>query len=183
MPGRNLGDRAWIGDITLSTGHGGNGVPTFAGLSGDGLPCSACGAENGNLLHAADVNVGASYLWVTGYGGGMLAPLRADMFDPVCPSDLSPLRIGDKWGGMIIRCLEDGPRRFSELRVPLRGITSKVLTQSLRSLEHRGLISRADNCYVLTALGRSTIEPMDTMCAWSRAHWDELIDAREKILK
>ncbi|BFV55603.1 helix-turn-helix domain-containing protein [Kitasatospora sp. CMC57] len=108
------------------------------------------------------------------------------MFDPVCPSDLSPIRFGDKWGGMVIRCLEDGPRRFSELRVPLRGITAKVLTSSLRVLERDGLIVRSEVPgqvrrveYELTALGRSLLGPMDTACEWARVHWDELIDARE----
>ncbi|MER5863376.1 helix-turn-helix domain-containing protein [Kitasatospora sp. NPDC002040] len=116
----------------------------------------------------------------------MPEPLDPEMFDPVCPSDLSPIRFGDKWGGMIIRCLEDGPRRFSELRVPLRGITAKVLTQSLRALERDGMISRTERPdhlrwveYGLTPLGRSLLAPMDVACEWSRTHWDELIDARE----
>ncbi len=108
------------------------------------------------------------------------------MFDPLCPSDLSPIRIGDKWAGMIIRCLEHGPRRFSELRVPLRGITAKVLTQSLRTLERNGLVARTAYAgptqrveYELTPLGRSLLEPLDAACAWASEHWDELIDARE----
>ncbi|MFF7248784.1 winged helix-turn-helix transcriptional regulator [Embleya sp. NPDC008237] len=113
-------------------------------------------------------------------------PLRADMFDPVCPSNLSPIRFGDKWAGMIIRCLEGGPRRFSELRVPLHGITAKVLTQSLRTLERDGLISRTEYetplrrvTYDLTPLGRSMLVPMDAACAWTAANWEELLDARE----
>lgn len=108
------------------------------------------------------------------------------MFDPVCPSGLSPIRIGDKWAGMIIRCLEHGPRRFSELRIPLRGITAKALTKSLRALERDGLVQRTtypDGVrrveYDLTLLGRSLLEPMDAVCAWSREHWEELLDARE----
>ncbi|MFI6322054.1 winged helix-turn-helix transcriptional regulator [Nonomuraea sp. NPDC050556] len=111
--------------------------------------------------------------------------LDPDMFDPVCPSDLSPIRIGDKWAGMIIRCLEDGPRRFSELRVPLRGVTAKVLTQSLRALERDGLVSRTvlDERvrhveYALTPLGRSMLEPMRAVCEWAEDHWDQLIDAK-----
>lgn len=119
----------------------------------------------------------------------MSAPLDPDMFDPVCPSDLSPIRFGDKWGGMIIRCLEQGPRRFSELRVPLRGITAKVLTQSLRTLERDGLLTRTAHTepvrqvvYALTPLGRSLLAPMDTACAWTAEHWDELLDAREAAL-
>lgn len=114
------------------------------------------------------------------YGGWMRAPLEPDMFDPVCPSTLTPIRFGDKWAGMIIRCLAGGPRRFSELRVPLRGITARTLTRSLRGLERDGLIRRADaHGYALTPLGRSLLEPMDAACAWAREHWEELIDARE----
>lgn len=111
------------------------------------------------------------------------------MFDPLCPSGLSPIRFGDKWAGMVIRCLEDAPRRFSELRVPIRGVTAKVLTQSLRSLERDGLITRTEYAgsarrveYELTPLGRSMLEPMDVACAWAAAHWDELLDAREASL-
>jgi DNA-binding HxlR family transcriptional regulator len=113
-------------------------------------------------------------------------PLDPDMFDPVCPSDLSPIRFGDKWAGLIIRCLEDGPRRFSELRVPLRGITAKVLSQSLRGLERDGLVRRTASAepvrrvdYELTPLGRSLLEPIAAVCAWGEQHWDELLDARE----
>jgi DNA-binding HxlR family transcriptional regulator len=114
------------------------------------------------------------------------APLDPDMFDPVCPSDLSPIRIGDKWAGMIIRCLEHGPRRFSELRIPLRGITAKPLTKSLRTLEREGLIQRTTHLdrarrveYGLTPLGRSLLEPMAAVCTWAQDHWEELLDARE----
>ena len=114
------------------------------------------------------------------------APLDPDMFDPVCPSDLMPIRVGDKWAGMIIRCLEHGPRRFSELRIPLRGITAKTLTTSLRALERDGLIQRTTHpdrvrrvVYDLTPLGRSLLGPMNAACAWARDHWDELLDARE----
>lgn len=72
----------------------------------------------------------------------MREPLPADMFDELCPSSLNPIRFGDKWAALIIRCLEHGPRRFSELRVPLSRVTPKVLTQSLRSLERDGLVKR-----------------------------------------
>jgi DNA-binding HxlR family transcriptional regulator len=111
------------------------------------------------------------------------------MFDPVCPSDLLPIRFGDKWAGLIIRCLEDGPRRFSELRIPLRGITAKVLTQSLRALERDGMVRRTAYAepvrrvdYELTPLGRSLLDPMAAACAWAERHWDELLDAREASL-
>jgi DNA-binding HxlR family transcriptional regulator len=112
--------------------------------------------------------------------------LDPEMFDELCPSGLSPIRFGDKWAGLVIRCLEDGPRRFSELRVPIRGVSAKVLTQSLRSLERDGLITRTEYAiparrveYELTPLGRSMLEPMAVACAWAAEHWEELLDARE----
>ncbi|MBB4772241.1 winged helix-turn-helix transcriptional regulator [Actinomadura livida] len=116
----------------------------------------------------------------------MRRPLPADMFDELCPSSLNPIRFGDKWAALVIRCLEDGPRRFSELRVPLSRVTPKVLTQSLRSLERDGLVKRTVYAeaaphveYELTPLGRSMLEPMAVACAWVEQHWDELLDARE----
>jgi DNA-binding HxlR family transcriptional regulator len=113
-------------------------------------------------------------------------PLAPDMFDPACPSRLTPFQIGDKWGGMIVLCLEDGPRRFSELQVPLRRVTPKVLTESLRALERDGMITRTAYPgiprrveYALTPLGR-TLLPMIAACrTWARDHLSELLDARE----
>jgi DNA-binding HxlR family transcriptional regulator len=114
-------------------------------------------------------------------------PLPSDMFDELCPSSLLPFRFGDKWAALIIRCLEDGPRRFSELRVPLRRVTPKVLTHSLRGLERDGLVTRTVHAdpelrveYALTPLGRSMLEPLEAACTWAAEHWDELLDAREQ---
>jgi DNA-binding HxlR family transcriptional regulator len=101
---------------------------------------------------------------------------------PVTP----PIRIGDKWTGKIIICLQTGPRRFSELQAPLRGITPKVLTESLRAMERDGLISRTAYAeipprveYELTPLGRTLLEPMAACCDWTRKHLRELLDARD----
>lgn len=113
--------------------------------------------------------------------------LRADMFEEICPSSLLPFRIGaDKWAGLVIRCLEDGPRRFSELRVPLARVSPKVLTQSLRTLERDGFVLRTSYAepvrrvtYELTDLGRSLLGPIQAVCDWTSEHWDELLDARE----
>ncbi|WP_405706167.1 helix-turn-helix transcriptional regulator [Streptomyces xanthophaeus] len=112
------------------------------------------------------------------------APLDPEMFDPVCPSPLVPFRVGDKWAPMVLRCLEGGARRFSELKVPLRGIAAKSLTQSLRGRERDGFVVREEYEdrrveYALTPLGRGLLGPLDTACTWTREHWDELIDAQE----
>ncbi|QMW68284.1 helix-turn-helix transcriptional regulator [Mumia sp. ZJ1417] len=111
------------------------------------------------------------------------------MFDPACPSSLSPVRVGDKWGALIVRCLAEGPRRFGELRVPLRGITAKVLTSSLRTLEREGYVLRTEVAgrerrvdYALTDLGRSLLTPLDAVCSWADEHWDEILDAADAAL-
>ncbi|MGW0779696.1 winged helix-turn-helix transcriptional regulator [Streptomyces sp. NPDC002913] len=116
----------------------------------------------------------------------MSQPLDPEMFTGCSSPAVSPLRIGGKWTPKIIRCLETGPRRFSELEVPLRGITPKVLTETLRSMERDGLVTRtvgdgvpARVDYELSALGRTLLGPMDACCAWAAAHLTELRDARE----
>ncbi len=108
------------------------------------------------------------------------------MFAPGCPSKLTPFRIGDKWAGLVVLCLEDGPRRFTELRVPLRGVTAKVLTETLRGLERDGMITRTayDEApprveYELTPLGRTLFEPIEACREWAAKHLPELVAARE----
>ncbi|GAB3375152.1 winged helix-turn-helix transcriptional regulator [Amycolatopsis echigonensis] len=114
-------------------------------------------------------------------------PLPPDLFEELCPSSLVPFRFGDKWSALVVRCLEGGPRRFSELRVPLHRVTPKVLTQTLRGLERSGLVSRTAHAdpasgveYALTPLGRSLLEPMRVVYGWVAEHWEELLDAQER---
>lgn len=106
------------------------------------------------------------------------------MFDGVEDLEL-PIRFRNKWMGKILLCLEDGPRRFTELRVPLKGITPKVLAESLRALERDGMITRTSYAgipprveYELTELGRSLREPREIWCKWVDAHVHELLRAR-----
>jgi DNA-binding HxlR family transcriptional regulator len=114
-----------------------------------------------------------------------MEPLDPEMFDPACPSSLMPIRFGDKWSAMVISCLEQGPRRFSEIRVPLRTVTPKVLTETLRALERDGMITRTHYPeipprveYELTPLGRSLLEPLAAARAWCDKYLPELIEAR-----
>ncbi|MFJ9694197.1 winged helix-turn-helix transcriptional regulator [Kitasatospora sp. NPDC101183] len=117
----------------------------------------------------------------------VLEPLPADFFPADCPVQSVPVLGSRKWTWKIIRCLEAGPRRFSELRVPLAGITAKVLAESLRSMEQDGAVLRTEFAenpprveYALTPLGRSLLGPMDAVCAWSREHLGGLLAAREE---
>jgi DNA-binding HxlR family transcriptional regulator len=115
----------------------------------------------------------------------MAEPLDPDLFRE-CDTDRLPVQVGDKWTTKILICLQDGPRRFSELQVPLPGVTAKVLTETLRAMQRDGLLSRSVYgtslarrvVYELTPLGRSLFEPLAAQCAWTRAHLDELRQAR-----
>lgn len=116
----------------------------------------------------------------------MADPLDPEMFDPVCPSSAMPIQIGDKWTAMVVLCLEGGPRRFTEIRVPLRRVTPKVLTQTLRAMERDGLLTRTvypENPprveYELTALGRTLLTLIDAARSWSGANLPALLRARE----
>ncbi|MBT2413955.1 helix-turn-helix transcriptional regulator [Streptomyces sp. ISL-12] len=97
-----------------------------------------------------------------------------------------PIKIGDKWSAMVVLCLEQGARRFSELRIPLRAATPKVLTQTLRALERDGMITRTVHAevpvrveYELTALGRTLLEPIAAGRRWAEDHMPTLFAARD----
>src|ERR1044071_671466 len=52
-------------------------------------------------------------------------------------------QVGDKWTFLILASIEDGPKRFSEIRRALGDISQRVLTQKLRDLERDGSVARA----------------------------------------
>ena len=64
---------------------------------------------------------------------------------PACPVATTVQMIGSKWKLLIMRNLLQRPWRFNELKKDLEGISQKVLTDSLRSMEADGIISPADN--------------------------------------
>ena len=61
-----------------------------------------------------------------------------------CPSRVVLHRIGARWTVFVVNALEHGPMRFVELKTHIQGITPKVLTETLRTLERDGLIARTD---------------------------------------
>ena len=61
---------------------------------------------------------------------------------PVCPVATTVALIGSKWKLLILRNLLQRPWRFNELKKSLAGISQKVLTDSLRSMEDDGLVTR-----------------------------------------
>lgn len=92
---------------------------------------------------------------------------------PACPVETTLMLIGDKWKVLILRDLREGTKRFGELKKSLTGISQKVLTANLRSMEESGLVSREVFPevpprveYSMTELGRSMGPILDAMAQW-----------------
>ncbi|HEY1179788.1 MAG TPA: helix-turn-helix domain-containing protein [Phytomonospora sp.] len=106
-------------------------------------------------------------------------------FDPACPVTALPFQIGDKWTALVVLCLEDGPMRFGAIRALLPAVTAKVLTETLRAMSRDGLLDRTEYDenpprveYALTPLGRTMLDLVEAVRAWSRAHLAELLANR-----
>ena len=92
---------------------------------------------------------------------------------PACPVATTVQLIGSKWKLLIMRNLLVSPWRFNELRKDLEGISQKVLTDSLRSMEKDGIITRTVYPevppkveYALSELGQSLRPVIKAMEQW-----------------
>ena len=96
---------------------------------------------------------------------------------PECPVATTVALIGNKWKLLIIRNLLSGTYRFGELKTGIPGISQKVLTDNLRSLEKDGLVTRMAFAeipprveYSLSEVGK-TLSPMfDAMISWGNEY-------------
>jgi DNA-binding HxlR family transcriptional regulator len=95
--------------------------------------------------------------------------------------------IANKWTNLVVCALRDGPMRFGQLRRHLEGITQKMLTQTLRTLERDGLVTRTlyptippRVDYELTDLGREVAGLFDGLIVWAEQHVAEIIAARDR---
>ena len=86
-------------------------------------------------------------------------------------------RVGDKWSAFVIDRLGQGSMRFSELRRGIDGITSRMLTVTLRGLERDGLVSRTIHPvipprvdYELTPMGRTLLQTIEQLIDWADSH-------------
>lgn len=123
-----------------------------------------------------------------------------DAFLAGCPSRRLLDRISDKWVALVLAALggdgphpgedcagEPRPMRYSELSRRLAGVSQKMLTQTLRSLERDGLLTRTVTptvpvtvTYELTGLGLSLHDVMRGIKAWAETHMDEVLANREQ---
>lgn len=112
--------------------------------------------------------------------------LRAgDIDDVTCPSRSVIQMLADKWTMLVVEALAPGPKRFGDLRRHVGDVTQKMLTQTLRSLERDGLVSRVVYPsappaveYSLTPLGVSITAITRQMCGWAEDNMKPVLLAR-----
>jgi DNA-binding HxlR family transcriptional regulator len=95
-------------------------------------------------------------------------------------------RVGEKWSVLIIMFLASSPRRFTEIKRSIDGISQRMLTRCLRGLERDGLIKRTVHSvmpphveYELTALGHSLTKPVVALGTWASDHIADIDAARQ----
>lgn len=110
---------------------------------------------------------------------------KCDVMDPACPSREVLNRIADKWTALVIYALGEQTLRYGELQRRIGGVSQKMLTQTLRSLEDDGLVVRKIYPvvppmveYSLTPLGRSLKEPLFAVRRWAEKHLPQLLANR-----
>ena len=93
---------------------------------------------------------------------------------------VSTIFIG-KWTVEILSCLQRRPYRHGELLRQLEGVSQRILTRTLRNLESAGLVARRVTRsrsiaveYSLTAMGKTFMAPLTSICAWANRHHREL---------
>ena len=96
-------------------------------------------------------------------------------------------RVGDKWSVLIVRLLGAGPQRFNAIKRMVGGISQRMLSLTLRSLERDGLVTRTVTPtvpprvdYALTDLGRSLWTPVEALAGWAQRHHGEMEAAQER---
>ncbi|MGJ4918200.1 winged helix-turn-helix transcriptional regulator [Bradyrhizobium sp. HKCCYLRH2060] len=97
-------------------------------------------------------------------------------------------RVGDKWSVFVIMMLQDGPKRFNELKRLVGGISQRMLTLTLRGLERDGLVTRTvfptippRVDYELTDLGRGLSQPVQALGQWAIQHQEQIEQARTRF--
>jgi DNA-binding HxlR family transcriptional regulator len=117
-----------------------------------------------------------------------MKPRHTHLPEPCRPVSEILARVGDKWSVLIVKVLGDGPQRFNTLRRLVGGISQRMLTLTLRSLERDGLVTRTAFPtipprvdYALTALGRSLLLPVSALALWAQANQAKIEQARRRF--
>ena len=110
---------------------------------------------------------------------------RGDVFARDCPTRHLLDRIGDKWSVLVLLLLGGGDVRFNGLKRRIAGVSQKMLSQTLRSLERDGLVTRAVEAtvpvsvtYGITPLGRELLGAVRLMIDWAETRMAQVAEAQ-----
>ncbi|MER6783081.1 helix-turn-helix domain-containing protein [Streptomyces sp. NPDC000658] len=110
-----------------------------------------------------------------------------DAFIRGCPTNQLLDRLSDKWVSLVVSALAPAPLRYSDLARKIAGVSPKMLTQTLRTLERDGILTRTVTPsvpvrvdYELTPLGGNLALLLTAVKDWAETHFDEVHAARER---
>ncbi|MEU7696277.1 helix-turn-helix transcriptional regulator [Microbispora hainanensis] len=111
---------------------------------------------------------------------------RYNAYVATCPSRKLLDTLSDKWVSLALTALAGGPRRYSELARTIAGVSQKMLTQTLRTMERDGLVSRTVTPsvpvrvdYRLTPLGEDLMPLLEAIKRWAEIHMEDVEAARQ----
>jgi len=125
--------------------------------------------------------------------GSILCDSNTEVTISVPPRDLSPDcpvrdilgRVGDKWTKLVVSNLGAGPLRFSELKRRIGGISQRMLTETVRTLERDGILLRTVYPtippkveYSLTPMGKTLLIPLQALVAWALENGPQIKQSR-----
>jgi DNA-binding HxlR family transcriptional regulator len=109
-----------------------------------------------------------------------------DIFNEACGTRAVLSLLANKWTILVMAALFEDVQRYGQLQRKIGGISPKMLTETLRSLEHHGLIERKVYPvippmveYSPTELGSTLLVPLKALCQWAAEHLDE-VEAAQK---
>jgi len=110
---------------------------------------------------------------------------RGDLFSEKCPSREVLKHVTSRWGVLILVALQQGTRRFSDLRRTVGGVSERMLAQTLQSLEADGFVLRKSYPvvpphveYSLTPLGREAGEKVVALADWIEGNLAQIMAAQ-----
>ena len=114
--------------------------------------------------------------------------LLGQVLSTECPSREILEHLTSKWSVLVLRCLSDGVHRFSELKQRIEGVSEKMLSQTLKTLEHDGFILRTVYPvvppkveYQLTILGSQAAEKAMYLIGWIEKSLPEILESKERV--
>jgi DNA-binding HxlR family transcriptional regulator len=110
-----------------------------------------------------------------------------DVFARTCPSRAVLEHVTGRWGSLTLGALSAGPKRFNELRRRIDGVSPKVLTQTLQTLERDGLLERREVStfplhveYTLTPMGHTFADRLFDLFSHLRTQMPDVLAAQRR---